>query len=163
MDIRPARPEDAAAIAAIYNEGIEERQATFETQPRSEEHVLPDIGGPLPFLVAAEGDRVLGWAKVGTYSTRPCYEGVGEASIYIARAARRGGVGRRLLEALAEAAERQGHWKLIGLIFPENAASVALFELLGYERVGLHRRHGRLDGEWRDVLVLERRLGDAAG
>jgi L-amino acid N-acyltransferase YncA len=163
VDIRPARPGDAAAIAEIYNQGMEERQATFETEPRDAGHFAEPIESSeeRPFLVAADGDAVLGFARVIQYSPRPCYDGVGEVSIYLERSARRAGLGRRLLDAMADEAARQGYWKLIGLIFPENRASVALMLGAGWREVGLHHRHGRLDGRWRDVLVLELLLGPA--
>jgi L-amino acid N-acyltransferase YncA len=118
--------------------------------------------GAPPFLVAERDGRVAAWARVSPTSSRECYAGVGEASIYVARGDRAAGVGRALLTALAEAAERAGYWKLVGLVFPTNAASVGLLSAAGFLEVGLHRRHGRLDGEWRDVLVLERLLGPAA-
>jgi L-amino acid N-acyltransferase YncA len=105
---------------------------------------------------------VLGFARVIEYSPRPCYAGVGELSIYIERSARGSGLGGTLLEALTEEAERRGYWKLVGLVFPENQASVALLKGAGWVEVGLYKRHGRLDGQWRDVLLLERLLGPAA-
>jgi L-amino acid N-acyltransferase YncA len=157
IEIRAARPADAATVAEIYNQGIEERQATFETQLRD----AADFADA-ELLVAVEGERVVGWAKLGEYSPRECYSGVSEASIYVERSARGSGVGRALFEALAEDAERSGHWKLIGLLFPENEASVALCRRAGFREVGVFRRHGRLDGEWRDVLLVERLVGEAA-
>jgi phosphinothricin acetyltransferase len=162
--VREADPGDAEAIALIYNEGIEERQATFDTRPRTAAEMgerLGDAGAP-PFLVAELNGRVAGWARVSPTSSRECYAGVGEASIYVGRGHRAAGVGRALLEALAAAAERAGYWKLVGLVFPTNAASVGLLRAVGFRDVGMHRRHGRLEGEWRDVLVLERLLGPAA-
>ena len=159
--VRAATPDDAAAVAAIYNQGIEERIATFETEPRSVE----DIGEALErseFVLVEESDgRVRGWARVGGYSDRSAYAGVGELQIYVEREARRHGVARTLVEALCEEAERRGYWKLIGKIFPENEPSAALLRACGFRDVGLHRRHGRLDGEWRDVVVVERLLGPA--
>jgi phosphinothricin acetyltransferase len=159
--IRAARLEDTAAIAAIYSEGIAERIATFETEPRSAADVEPWVGGDLPLLVAADGDRVLGWAKLSEYSDRCAYDGVAEVSVYVGRAARGRGAGRELVEAICAAAEERGLWKVIGLLFPENASSRALFERCGFHEVGTFRRHGRLDGDWRDVLILERSLGSA--
>ncbi|MFN2616312.1 MAG: arsinothricin resistance N-acetyltransferase ArsN1 family A [Thermoleophilaceae bacterium] len=155
--------DDAGGIAAIYNQGIEERQATFETRLQDAQDIARILAAPggLPFLVAHEGEQLLGWARVISYSDRSCYSGVGEASLYVDRAARGRGVGRELLRALAGTAEGLGYWKLIGLVFPENRASVALFESEGYRRMGTFRRHGRLDGSWRDVLLVERLLGEA--
>jgi L-amino acid N-acyltransferase YncA len=113
-------------------------------------------------IVADHDGRVVGWAAVGEYNPRECYRGVGEATLYVARAARRQGFGRGLLEQLTAAAERAGYWNLIGRLFPENGPSRALLRSCGFSDVGVHRRHGRLDGEWRDVLVVERLLGEAA-
>jgi L-amino acid N-acyltransferase YncA len=163
--VRVARPADAEAMARIYNEGVAERQATFETRPRSPADFVEWIGGAgrCPPIVAEHDGRVVGWAGVGQYNPRECYRGVGEAALYVERAARRGGIGRRLLEELAAGAERAGYWKLIGRLFPENDPSRALVRGCGFGEVGVHRRHGRLDGEWRDVLVVERLLGEAAG
>jgi phosphinothricin acetyltransferase len=160
--IRPARSDDTAAIASIYNEGIADRVATFETEPRRPDDVESWIGAELPLLVCEQDGSVLGWAKLGDYSDRCCYQGIAEVSVYVARAARGRGAGRSLVEAACSAAEGRGLWKLIALIFPENEASLALFARGGFEQVGTYRRHGRLDGEWRDVVVLERLLGDAA-
>jgi phosphinothricin acetyltransferase len=161
--VRPATADDAARVAAIYNQGIEERQATFETRPRGAAELAEQIGATrdLPFLVAELDGEVMGWARVFRYSPRDCYAGVGEASIYVDRAARGRGVGRRLIDALGAAAEREGYWKLIGLLFPENGASVALMRAAGFREVGTYRRHGRLEGRWRDVVVLERLLDGA--
>jgi phosphinothricin acetyltransferase len=156
--IRPAEPRDAAAIAAIYNQGIEERNATFETRPRT----AADFADPQsPFLVAEEGDVVSGWARLARQSQRECYAGVGEASIYVDRVARGRGLGRALFEALVDQAERDGFWKIVGGLFPENDASVALCRAAGCREVGVFRRHSRLDGKWRDVLYVERLIGDS--
>ena len=157
LTIRAVTSADAPAIAAIHNQGIEDRQATFETRPRTPEEIAAQIeeARELPFLVAERDGAVAGWARLWSYSDRECYAGVGEASIYIERSARGAGVGRALLDALAETARQAGYWKLIGLLFPENAASVALFKAAGGRDVGVHRRHGQLDGRWRDVAVVE--------
>jgi L-amino acid N-acyltransferase YncA len=161
--IRAAREDDAGAVAEIYNHGVEEGQATFETEPRSAADFSEGATGPEapPFLVAEEEGQVLGWARVGTYSPRPCYDGVGEASVYIGREARGKGLGVRLMGALAEEAGRRGYWKLIGLVFPENEASVALLRSAGWREVGMFHRHGRLEGRWRDVLLMEILVGEA--
>ena len=163
VEIRPARPSDAAAIAAIYNEGIAGRQATFETRPRSTEDVAAWLDGRLPLLVAvADGGAVIGFARVTPYSDRCVYDGVGEHGVYVAEEARGRGVGQRLLEALADAAEAAGLYKLTSRIFTTNAASVAAHRAAGFDVVGVQRRHGRLDGEWKDCVVVERLLGEAA-
>jgi L-amino acid N-acyltransferase YncA len=150
-------------VAAVFSEGIADRVATFETDPREAGDVEPWIGAALPLLVAEEDGRVLGWAKLSEYSDRCAYGGVAEVSVYVARAARGRGLGRELVDAICAEAERRGMTKLIGLIFPENRASLALFRSAGFGEVGTFRRHGRLDGRWRDVTIVERLLGEAAG
>jgi phosphinothricin acetyltransferase len=160
--IRPARAGDEEAVAAIYNEGIAERQATFETDPRSAADVAGWLDAGLPYLVAERDGTVIGFARVTPYTDRCVYAGVGEYGIYLARAARGQGAGARLLEALCAEAERAGLHKLTSKLFPANAASRALAARCGFREVGLHLRHARLDGEWRDVVVVERLLGEAA-
>ena len=160
--IRAAGKADAAAIAEVYNQGIEDGQATFETEPRSAEDFAEGMGEAAPPLLVAEVQgQVLGWAGLGPYSARPCYDGVAEASVYVGRAARGQGLGLRLMQALAQEAARRGYWKLIGLLFPENEASVALMRAAGWREVGLFHRHGRLKGRWRDVLLMELLVGEA--
>src|SRR5206468_3466741 len=113
-------------------------------------------------LVAESDGAVVGWASWSPYSDRPVYAGIGEYTVYIARAARGAGAGTALLAALVEEAERRGLHKLTSKIFPENEASLATARRLGFREVGVHRRHARLDREWRDVVVVERLLGPAA-
>jgi L-amino acid N-acyltransferase YncA len=162
--VRPAGPTDAEAIARIYGQGIAERMATFQTRvPRADEIAARIAGGGL-MLVAEAAGSVIGWASVGAYEdAHDYYAGVGEATLYVDRGARREGAGRTLLSAIAEAAERQDYHKLIGKIFISNEPSIALVKSCGWREVGVHRRHGRLDGEWKDVLVVERLLGAHAG
>jgi L-amino acid N-acyltransferase YncA len=160
--VRPAGPDDAAAIAAIYNEGIEDRVATFETRPRSMVEVVAWFEDGLPIVVATNGDGVVGFARVAPYSDRCVYSGVGEHGVYVARSARGRGVGRELLGALCDAAESAGLYKLTSRLFTDNAASRAVHLAAGFDEVGVQRRHGRLDGEWKDCVLVERLLGDAA-
>jgi L-amino acid N-acyltransferase YncA len=161
---RPARPEDAAAITRIYNEGIEDRVATFETRPRTEDEVHGWLAEGFPLVVVEdEARQVVAWASAPPYSPlRDVYREVAEFSVYVGRAGRGHGAGRAAMEALLAEAERRGLWKLVGRIFPENEASLALCRALGFREVGVHRRHGKLDGAWRDVVVVERLLGAAA-
>jgi len=101
---------------------------------------------------------MLGWAALGPTSSRPCYRGVGEVSVYVDPARARRGIGRALLEALIAASERDRFWTLKAGIFPENAASIALHERCGFTLVGVSRRIGQMpDGRWRDVVFYERR------
>jgi L-amino acid N-acyltransferase YncA len=158
LAVRVAEDADAATLARIYNQGIEERSSTFETAPRTVEDILRWLraGDRLPVLVAERGGAPLGWGRILRYSDRAAYAGVGEVSVYVERAARGRGIGRRLLEELEGRARVLGYWKLTGKVFPENAGSVALVRRCGWREVGLHLRHGRLEGQWRDVLVVER-------
>jgi L-amino acid N-acyltransferase YncA len=163
MRLRPATATDARSIAAIYNDGIAGREATFETRPRDPAEVAEWLGEDLPFLVAEDADgTVLGFARVSPYSDRCVYAGVGEHGVYVAASARGRGVGRALLDGLCTAAERTGHHKLTSRVFASNAASRAVHRAAGFEEVGVQRRHGRLDGEWRDCVLVERLLGEAA-
>lgn len=156
---RVASAEDAEAICAIYNAALAERNSTFETEPRSAAEFAERIADPrYPLLVGDVGQSVLGWAGLAPYSTRACYSGIGECSVYVSPDARRQGLGTALTEALAAAAVDLGFHKMIGKLFTDNLASIRLVERCGFTRVGLHRRHGQLDGEWRDVLVVERLL-----
>jgi L-amino acid N-acyltransferase YncA len=159
--IRPATPADAGPIAEIYNEGILEQQSTFETDLRSGADVATWTDGPVPLLVAERDGEVLGWARVAPYSSRPCYSGVAEASIYVGARARRQGVGAALIGHLQREAEAAGLHKLIGKLFPDNLASRRLMARHGFREVGTQICHGQLDGEWRDVLLVERLLGSA--
>ncbi len=160
--LRPATPADVAALAAIYNEGIAGREATFETSPRDPADVAGWLEEGLPFVVAqSPAGAVEGFARVSEYSDRCVYSGVGEHGVYVAAAARGRGVGRALLQALSAAAERDGYYKLTSRIFTSNAASLAVHRAAGFEEVGVQRRHGRLDGEWRDCVLVERLLGEA--
>jgi L-amino acid N-acyltransferase YncA len=158
--IRAAAAADAPAIADIYNEGIATRLATFETEPRTAGDIESWLaaGERLPVLVAEEQEGVLGWARITAYSERPVYAGVGDVSVYVTEQARGRGLGRGLLDALQQRAVELGYWKLVGKLFTANAASAGMVRSCGWREVGMHHRHSRLDGEWRDVLVVERVL-----
>ena len=162
LEIRPARAGDAAAVAAIYNDGIEDRLATFETRARTPGEIEAWLEDGLPFIVAVAGEEVVGFARVSPYSDRCVYEGVGEHAVYVARRARGGGIGRRLLAAVCDEAERAGLYKLTSRVFTDNAASRAAHLAAGFVEVGVQRRHGRLDGRWKDCVLVERLLGEAA-
>ena len=162
MTTRPARPGDAVAIAAIYNEGIEDRVATFETDPRTAEDIASWLEEGLPLVVVESDGEVVAWAVAHTYREREAYAGVGEFSVYVARPTRGRGFGRAAVQGLIAECERRGLWKLVSRIFPENEASLALCRSLGFREVGVYRRHAKLDGEWRDVVIVERLLGSAS-
>ena len=155
--IRDATKEDAAAIARIYNQGIEERCATFETDLRTEADIVARLDeARYPLLVAQGGQAIVGWAGLSAYRPRACYAGIAEFSIYLDRGERGKGIGRELLMALVDAARTQGYWKLVSRIFPDNAASRAVCVACGFREVGVYEAHGCLDGQWRDVVIVER-------
>ena len=157
--VRLARVEDGAAVAEIYNQGIAERGATFETELRSPDDMARRIDEDtrrFPVLVAEDAGRVLGWASIGAYRPRACYAGIGEFSVYVDRSARGRGVGRALVTQLIAEAAARGYWKLLSRIFPANAGSRGLCDALGFREVGVYEKHGRLDGRWTDVVIVER-------
>jgi len=157
--VRPATPDDMVAIADIYNEGIRERISTFETRERRPEEILSWLGDPLrPVLVATSGVEVVGWIAASGYRPRECYAGIGEFSVYVARTRRGGGIGDALMKEFIPACEAAALWKLVSRIFPENGASLALCSRHGFRQVGIYERHARLDGVWRDVVIVERLL-----
>lgn len=165
VSTRLARASDAAAIARIYNEGIEEGHATFETEPRTPadvEQVLAGRGETYPTVVAERDGAVVAWGGCGAYRSRPCYAGIAEFSVYVAREARGSGAGKAALAALVAACEARGLTKLVSRIFPENQASRALCRSIGFREVGVYRRHGRHGGQWRDCVIVEKLIGDAA-
>src|SRR5262249_23043397 len=143
---RSAALADAESIARIYNEGIEDRVATFETRLRSAEDVRGWFDGVHPVVVVEEAGRVVAFASTSTYRPRDCYAGIAEASVYVSRDERRRGAGRIALEALIQAAKEAGFWKLLSRIFPENTASRGLVRSLGFREVGVYEKHGQLDG-----------------
>lgn len=152
---RPATPDDAAAIADIYSQGIADRVATFETDPRSAEDVRAWFDGRHPVVLVEAGGAPVAFAATSGYRPRACYAGVAEFSVYVARAARGRGYGRAAMRALIAAAGAAGFWKLVSRVFVENAASRALLRSLGFREVGVYERHGQLDGAWRDVVIVE--------
>jgi L-amino acid N-acyltransferase YncA len=159
VEIRAMTRGDWRAVEAIYAEGIATGDATFETAPPSWEEF--DAGRlPEHRLVAVEDGEVVGWAALSPTSSRACYAGVVEHSVYVAEAARGRGVGRALMEALIAGADTAGLWTIQTSIFPENLASVALHERVGFRVVGRRERIAVLDGVWRDTLLLERRSPD---
>jgi phosphinothricin acetyltransferase len=164
LSTRPAEAHDAPSIARIYNEGIADRMATFETEPRSPDdvrRVLETYRPTHPAVVAELGAEVVAFAWTSPYRPRDCYAGIAEFSVYVAREARNRGAGGAVLSALVEAAETAGYWKLVSRVFRENVASLRLCARLGFREVGVYRRHGRLDGEWKDCVIVERLLGEA--
>ena len=158
MRARAATPADAAAIARIYNDGIDERVATFETRHRAAADVERWFDGRHPIVVVEDHGGVLAFASTSDYRPRDCYAGIAEFSVYAAREARGRGAGRMAMLALIDAAHAAGFWKLVSRVFVENTASRALLRSVGFREVGRYERHAQLDGVWRDVVIVERRL-----
>ncbi|HKW97726.1 MAG TPA: arsinothricin resistance N-acetyltransferase ArsN1 family A, partial [Bryobacteraceae bacterium] len=145
MRARPATPADAAAIARVYNEGISDRVATFETRCRTGEDVVRWFDGVHPIVVVEDGDgEVIAFAATSKYRDRECYAGIAEASLYVARESRGRGAGRMALSALIECAAQAGYWKLVSRIFPENRASRSLVSSMGFREVGVYEKHAKL-------------------
>ena len=160
LEIRDLRAGDWPEVAAIYEIGIRTRNATFETAvPGWEEWDAAHL--PPRRLVAVAGGAVVGWAALAPVSSRACYAGVVEASVYVAHGWQGRGVGRALLERLVEDAEAAGLWTIQTSIFPENRASLELHLRCGFRVVGVRERIAMHHGVWRDTLLLERRAGSA--
>lgn len=156
MQGRPAISSDVPFITTIYNQGIEDRTATFETRLRTPEDVRAWFNATYPLAVVEEQNRVIAFAAAFAYRPRACYRGIAEVSVYVDREFRRRGVGRLALSELIQLAEAAGYWKLLSRVFPENHASRSLIASLGFREVGVYEKHGRLDGTWRDVVIVER-------
>ena len=156
MRPRAATPEDAEAVARIYNEGIGERIATFETRPRTAAEIQDWFEDGYPVVVVEDDGVVISFANASAYSPRECYSGVAEFSVYTAGETRGRGAGTLAMESLLKAAEGAGFWKLVSRVFVENEPSRGLLLSLGFREVGVHEKHARLDGLWRDVVVVER-------
>lgn len=162
LTIRAAQRSDLEAVAEIYSAGICERLATFETEPRIADDIAGWVDDGRPFIVAEQDARIVGWARAGAYSDRCVYRGVGEHAVYVHPGARGRGLGRTLLLELCAASELHGLYKLTSRIFTDNHASRAAHRAAGFQEVGIQRRHGKLDGQWKDCVLVERLLGPAA-
>ncbi len=154
---RPATPQDADAITRIYNEGIRDRVGTFETRERTPDDVRRWFTGHHPTVVVESGtDGVVAFASTSAYRPRDCYAGVADFSVYVTRSMRGQGAGRVAMDALIESARQAGFWKLVSRVFVENTASRALLARVGFREVGVYQKHARLDGQWRDAVIVER-------
>lgn len=157
---RPAHPDDAQVLATIYNQGISDRIATFETRLRNRDDMLATITNPTyPCVVACVADEVVAFASTSSYRPRECYAGIAEFSVYVARTWRGQGAGTVVMHALVAAAQSAGFWKLVSRVFVENTASRQLLARVGFREVGIYEAHAQLDGVWRDVVIVERRIG----
>lgn len=165
MRLRSACPGDGAAIAAIYAPYVESSAVSFETEapgPAAMRERIEAGGDLYPWLVAAEGDELLGYAYAGAFRARPAYRYAVETSVYVARAAQGRGIGRRLYGALIRTLEAQGFAQAIGAVTLPNPASVRLHESLGFVAAGIYRQIGYKMGAWHDVGLWQRALGPAA-
>jgi L-amino acid N-acyltransferase YncA len=156
---RMATRTDTPAIARIFNEGIEGRTATFETRLRTAADIEAWFDGRHPVIVVERDGQVAAFASTSSYRNRECYAGVAEFSVYVAGPARRTGAGALALKTLIDAAAEAGYWKLVSRVFVENAPSRRLLARLGFREVGVYLRHAQLDGQWRDVVIVELPLG----
>ena len=148
--------DDIPAMTQIYNEGIEDRVGTFETRPRSHDDVRAWFDGAHPLVVVERDGRLVAFGSTSSYRSRDCYAGIADFSVYVSRAVRGQGAGRVPMEALIAAAAQAGYWKLVSRIFVENTASRTLMARLGFREVGIYEKHGKLDGVWRDAVIVER-------
>jgi phosphinothricin acetyltransferase len=154
---RLASPDDAATIARIYNEGIEDRSGTFETTLRTADDVRGWFDGRHPVVVVEdESHDIIAFASTSAYRPRDCYAGIAEFSVYVARTWRGRGAGRVAMERLVQVASDTGLWKLVSRVFVENQSSRHLLARVGFREVGVYQRHAKLDGVWRDVVIVER-------
>jgi len=159
---RPAAPEDAAAICRIYNQGIEDRVATLETELRTPEERrewLVNRSPRHPVIVAENGaGEVVGWGSLNVFNAREAYRFVADLSVYVERGWRGKGVGSALLARLIELARQHDFHKMVLSAFPSNAAGIALYTKHGFRTVGVYREQGLLDGRWVDTVVMEKLL-----
>jgi len=158
LKVRPARIDDAKEIARIYNQGVQDRTATFENAyVTPEERYLWLVARPdrYPVLVAEVKHTLMGWASLTPYSPRHCYDGIAELSIYIDRSLRGHGVGQELMKAMQSVALEKGYHKLIGRVMADNEPARKLCQLMGWKEVGLHEKHGKLGGQWHDLVLVE--------
>jgi phosphinothricin acetyltransferase len=168
IQIRAMIAEDWPSVERIYREGIATGNATFETEPPSwEEFDRDKVRDPRVVAVESNEGAVVGWAAASRVSSRCVYEGVIEHSVYVSEHARGNGVGETLLQAFLKTSEDAGFWTVQSGVFPENEPSLALHRKLGFRDVGTRKRVGRMGygpyaGQWRDVVMIERR-SDVAG
>jgi L-amino acid N-acyltransferase YncA len=161
IQVRFATGDDAAAVCAIYNQGIEERVATLETELRTPEERrqwLAARGARHPVIVADRAGTVVGWASLNPFNPRRAYDHVADISVYVERGWRGKGVGRLLLDRLDALARELAYHKMVLAAFPSNTAGMALYGRMGFRTVGIYREQGQLDGQWVDVIIMEKLL-----
>lgn len=152
---RQAKGKDLIPVLEIYNQGIGERIATFETRPRTVEEIEGWLNSGYPFVVTEYQGGVKAFAVTFPYSSRDCYRGVAEFSVYVKSDARDKGLGRATMSGLLNECEKDGFWKLVSRVFTENTPSRRMLTSLGFREVGIYEKHGKLDGKWRDTVIVE--------
>jgi len=156
MTIRLFRQEDWGAVSRIYREGLETRNATFETEIPDYETWIKKFHAGLLYAGVVDA-HVVAWAGLQPVSARKVYEGVAEVTIYVDASSKGKGVGTALMNYLIEQSERAGIWSLYAAIFRENAASIRLHRSTGFREIGYREKIAQLDGVWRDTILFERR------
>ena len=159
--VRMARSSDAETICTIYNQGIEDRVATLETElrtPAERREWMATRGPRHPVLVAEARGIVVGWGSLNRFNPRPAYDHVADLSVYVERAWRGRGVGQCLLERLVALARDLRYHKMVLAAFPTNRPGITLYERIGFTTVGIYHEQGQLDGRWVDVIVMEKLL-----
>ncbi|WP_243526778.1 arsinothricin resistance N-acetyltransferase ArsN1 family A [Bacillus pseudomycoides] len=161
MRVRIATEQDVQEITAIYNEGIEDRIATLETEIKTDEYVMKWLfqrDERYTVIIIEEDDQVLGWASINPYSHRCAYRGVGELSIYIKREYRGKGLGQKLLGSLEKVAQQNQFYKFVLFTFSFNNLGQGLYRKMGYREVGVFEKQGVMDGERVDIMIMEKLL-----
>lgn len=155
VETRLALFSDLDMISEIYNQGIIDRVATFEADHKTREDISPWLKSGYPVVVAADNHKVVAFGASFPYSSRACYRGIGEFSVYVERTRRGSGLGFLTMSSLITEAEKAGLWKLVSRVFVENTSSRILLKKLGFREVGIYEKHGKLDGKWKDVVIVE--------
>ncbi|WP_235427110.1 arsinothricin resistance N-acetyltransferase ArsN1 family A [Cohnella kolymensis] len=161
MNVRRATEADIKAIQEIYNQGIEDRIATLEQDRKTEEYMSNWFNSRqerYAVIAAEEGGEIKGWASINPYSARRAYDGVGDVSVYIHRDFRGRGIGHKLLRYLEDTAKQYNFYKLVLFTFPFNSLGQGLYRKAGYREVGTFVNQGILDGNYVDVMIMEKLL-----
>ena len=159
--VRAATAADAEAICRIYNQGIEDRVATLETEQRTPAERAAWLAAKSPrhpVIVAEDDGHIIGWGSLNQFNPRDAYRHVVDFSIYVERAYRGRGAGKVMLTRLIELAREHGYHKMVLSAFPSNSGGMALYERMGFRTVGVYKEQGMLDGRWVDTIVMEKLL-----
>ena len=178
--VRAARVADDEAICRIYNQGIQDRVATLETEPRTADErrqwlasrsprypvIVAEVAEPASTSIGPPTERagltvpatIIGWGSLNVFNPREAYRFVADFSVYVERGWRGKGAGRVLLQTLVELGREHGFHKLVLSAFPFNASGMALYEKLGFRTIGVYREQGQIDGRWVDTIIMEKLL-----